>query len=374
MNQELLHCLLGFYKELAKDTSVGYNPMSEFVPYVTTKEIVHTKIISELLNPAGCHKEGTKYLEAFFKFFLNPTKYDDYHDFKIIRERRVHRVLTEGSVRSIDVLIESKDNFGQKHAIIIENKLNHAEFQHLQIEDYSQGLAHESVHVDAVIILHDRYQHSFNNKYHSERTLYPKDLAEWINSVNPNHIGIKAYADYLITINNQNIPYENSRKMLDLSIDEIRDLYELNKAFENLTASKNDYIVEHVKEALPSGHSIETTFSTLDEGCKALQLWNQTDYDKTDLWIAVFHPGNPADDDNSTYVYLYTHDRKASNSEIVRRLGYEMQGSQEGYTYFRAPGDKCRFSFFDKPRRKQLIDEIVRLLKEIHELGNTDQP
>ena len=44
--------------------------MSEFVPYVTTKEIVHTKIISELLNPAGCHKEGTKYLEAFFKFFL----------------------------------------------------------------------------------------------------------------------------------------------------------------------------------------------------------------------------------------------------------------------------------------------------------------
>ena len=120
--------------------------------------------------------------------------------------------------------------------------------------------------------------------------------------------------------------------------------------------------MEEVKKALPPEHSIETTFSTLDEGCKALQIWNQTDYDKTDFWIAVFHPGNPADDDNSTYVYLYTHDRKSSNSEIAKRLGYEMQGSQEGYTYFRAPGEKCRFSFFDKERRKQLINEIVQLL------------
>ncbi len=367
MNPELLHRLLDLSKKLDGYTSVGYNPMSEFIPYVTTKEIVHTKIISELLNPAGCHKEGTKYLESFYKYFLNPIKYDDYHDFKIIRERRVHRVLTEGSVRSIDILIESKDKSGQKHAIIIENKLNHAEFQYLQIEDYSQGLAHESVHVDAIVILHDRYQHSFNNKYHSERTLYPKDLSEWINSVNTDNIGIKAYANYLMDINNQNIPYENSKKMLDLSLNKIKDLYELNKAFENLTAAKNDYIVEEVKKALPPEHSIETTFSTLDEGCKALQIWNQTDYDKTDFWIAVFHPGNPADDDNSTYVYLYTHDRKSSNSEIAKRLGYEMQGSQEGYTYFRAPGEKCRFSFFDKERRKQLINEIVQLLKKIHE-------
>ena len=68
MNQELLHCLLGFYKELAKDTSVGYNPMSEFVPYVTTKEIVHTKIISELLNPAGCHKKEPSILKRSLNF------------------------------------------------------------------------------------------------------------------------------------------------------------------------------------------------------------------------------------------------------------------------------------------------------------------
>ncbi len=373
MNPELLRRLLVFSKKLDRCTCIGYNPMSEFVPYVTTKEIVHTKIISELLNPEGCHNEGTKYLESFFKLFLNPIKYNEYHDFKVVKERKVERALTEGGVRSIDILIESRDNSGQKHAIIIENKLNNAAFQYLQIEDYSQGLALESVHVDAVVILHDRYQHLFNNKYHSERTLYPKDLSDWITSVNPAHIGIKAYADFLMNINNQNILYENSKKMLDLSLNEIKDLYELNKAFENLTVTKNDYIVEQVKKTLPSEHSIATEFSQLDEKTWGLQFWNQADYDKTDLWIAVFYPGNPAEDD--TYVYLYTHDshdRKTSNSEIARRFGYEMQASQEGYTYFRAPGDKCRFSFFDKVRRKQLIDEIVLLLKKIHELSNSD--
>lgn len=367
MNKELLHKLMSLSKALPKYTSLTYSPMSEFVCYVTPKETVHSQIISELLNPKGKHGYADRYLAAFFKTFIPHLNYGDFKDFNVIRERKVARVLTQGRVRFIDILINYNDHCGCPHAIIIENKLNNAKYQNLQIEDYSAGLARENIIIDAVIIMHDHYQHPVTNKYASEITLYPKHIAEWIESVNPDDYNIRAYTDYLMLLHNQNILYENSIKMLDLSLEELKELYELKVAFDNLNATINDYITEQVRLELQSlDLSIESSFSKLDEGCYALQLWNQADYDKTGLWVALFAPQNPINDENGTDVYLYTHDRKSSNETIANHLGYEKQGSMDGYTYFKAPGAKSRFTFFDKESRQQLIDEIVRLLTELH--------
>lgn len=289
IDDQLLQELLSRAKQLRRTEEISFNPMSEFVPYVSTKEIVHSKIICELLNPHGSHGCEDEFLKSFFEQFLPNLRFEDYSDFNVTLERKVTRVLTEGGVRSIDILVNFKDSCGKNHAIILENKLNHAEFQYLQIEDYIAGLVYEGIKVDHVVILHDRYQHcTASDNSISTTLLYPNQLSDWIKSVNNENSGIDAYADYLMLLHNQNISYENSKNMLNLSLQEIKDLYKLKEAFENLTDAKNKYILGKVSAKLQP-LSVEHTFSKLDEGCKLFQLWIQEDYKKMIYGLLFIH-------------------------------------------------------------------------------------
>ena len=44
-----------------------YNPMETFVKYVSQKEICHSSILADLLNPFGQHGLGRSFLYAFLK-------------------------------------------------------------------------------------------------------------------------------------------------------------------------------------------------------------------------------------------------------------------------------------------------------------------
>lgn len=50
---------------------VEYNPMETFVEYVSTKEIVHSRIIAELLNPNGSHHLGLTLFRIIPCLFLS---------------------------------------------------------------------------------------------------------------------------------------------------------------------------------------------------------------------------------------------------------------------------------------------------------------
>lgn len=367
IDDQLLQELLSRAKQLRRTEEISFNPMSEFVPYVSTKEIVHSKIICELLNPHGSHGCEDEFLKSFFEQFLPNLRFEDYSDFNVTLERKVTRVLTEGGVRSIDILVNFKDSCGKNHAIILENKLNHAEFQYLQIEDYIAGLVYEGIKVDHVVILHDRYQHcTASDNSISTTLLYPNQLSDWIKSVNNDNSGIDAYADYLMLLHNKNISYENSKDMLNLSLQEIKDLYKLKEAFENLTDAKNKYILEKVSAKLQP-LSVEHTFSKLDEGCKLFQLWIQEDYKRNDLWVAIYPPENPADDEKGTDVYIYSHEERIRDaSSIANKLGYAEVGTGDGYVYFKKSHNGSRFTFFDQQSREKMLQEIVRILKELH--------
>lgn len=373
IDKEKCKKLLSWAKGLNRSQDVSFNPMSEFVPYVKTKEIVHSMIISELLNPKGNHGKGYKYLKAFFQHILPAQEFDDFTNFYVTRERKVSRVLTLGGVRSIDIFIEYLDKNGNEHAIIIENKLNHAEYQYLQIEDYVQSVKQEGFNIDAIVTLHDRSQPVTANSIFSMDakipgiTLYPKQLSEWIKEVDNTDHGIGAYADYLMLLHNQNIPYENSNKMINLEFEEIKDLYNLKESFDNLKYAKNDYIVREVRKAFPI---VKSQYSKLDEGCKLLQLWNSEDYIRNHFWIGVYsseYPVNSKGEEPSTDVYIYTKDDKPYDSSIVEKLGYTIQGGNEGYAYFKAPGNASSFYFFNKDSRRNMIDEILRLLNGLHQ-------
>ena len=83
--------------------SASYNPLEYFVEQVSTKEIRHTKILADLLNPDGPHKYGRLFLDSFLD--LIQCQIPENCDIKVNRESKVSRVLTEGSDRSIDLLL-----------------------------------------------------------------------------------------------------------------------------------------------------------------------------------------------------------------------------------------------------------------------------
>ena len=79
-----------------------YNPMETFVECVSQKEICHSSILADLLNPLGRHGLGRSFLDVFLK----EIGYESFKDVTIRTEMPVLRILTAGSgPRRIDICI-----------------------------------------------------------------------------------------------------------------------------------------------------------------------------------------------------------------------------------------------------------------------------
>lgn len=332
----------------------NFNPLACFIPYVTCKEIVHTQILQNLLE-----YEKSSGAKSFLSHFL-PNVDCEAESISVIKERKVKRVLTEGEGdRSIDLCLQWKNCNGDVHSVLIENKLNDAYFQEKQIEDYQESLKDvegENV-VGTIVIYGNKNKLGYIAK--GVTLISPKQLAEWI-SRNFTDVNVLAYKNYLETMNNNNITMVNALKLTSLKLEDIKKLNYLNEAFNDLNKAKNEVILVAVKENFPN---VNSTFGRLDEGCKAFQIWNEDDYNKNDLWIALFAPDNPANDEQGTDLYLYGHaKREEDHQKAIEEAGYKKYGANEGYVFYRSPL-KYRFHFFDEESRKSLIQEICRLLE-----------
>ena len=277
-------------------------------------------------------------------------------------------MLTKGGSRSIDILITYEDNAAEKHAIIIENKLNHAEYQYLQIEDYEESIKSENFNIDKIVLLHDFEQSVVNNSYVGEKYvyLYPEDLYKWIMSVSSSPY-ILTYAEFIRSLNNKNISVQNANIMKNLEIEDIKKLKKVSDAYNNLGMQLREDVIVSVKSELP--FPIETSYKKLDEGWTGLQLWNPEDYKLNGVWVVLFYPYDPANDDDGYDVYLYSHENNQYKAtDVAKKCEYVPYGINEGYAYFRAKDGNFRFKMFPKEtNRKALIDELVRLLKGLHE-------
>lgn len=365
MKEPNIEKLIDFFivKEFQSKEIIDFNPLAEFIPYVSSKEVVHTKILKEILS----YENNAVH---FINFFL---KKDIPNDVKInvFKERKVQSVLTGLKDRSIDLCLTWEDSLKNQHSVIIENKLNNANFQERQMEDYLASLTQiKNEIVDASIIIF-KSKNKVIDKGNKYTLISPEELGKWIKSISYNNVNLLAYANYLLDLNKINIDMEISQKLLDCSLQEIKDLDLLNKAFSKLNESKNYYIVSQIKK---SHKNISYEWGKLDEGAKMLQIWNPDDYQRNDLWIAIYPPSNPADDEQGTDIYVYTHAKKSEGDydKITSGLSdskmkYNHLGTQEGYAYFRAD-DNFRFQFFDKDKKEAMITEIIRLLDKIHEI------
>ena len=123
-----------------------YNPLMEFIKEVSCKEKAHTNILADLLNPHGMHNAGSSFLKLFLSSLkishISPENID--MDSVTIAKERVINVGEKRekldragrSFRRIDILIEGKLHNGETFAIVVENKLNGAQFQEYQLETY----------------------------------------------------------------------------------------------------------------------------------------------------------------------------------------------------------------------------------------------
>ena len=361
MEKELIDWALKFSTTLEDETPAPCNPLAQFIPYVSNKEIVHSQILADLLSPSGSHGQKDTFLREFIsRLGLN---FNDYTNFSVIRERKVSRILTSGSPRSIDILLTYKDAQNKLHSIIIENKLNHAPYQDLQLEDYTKGIQKEQINVDKIVLFHDKIQSMVGNYYREENIIYwyPEDIAKWLISSSSN-ANILSYANYLKSINATNIPFKNAIKMKGLSLNELKQLKKVVDAYNNLAAILRDEIVEATQAALPE-FSIQSKYRKQD----GLQIWNQEDYKRNDVWIALFSPDSPVNDEAGNDLYLYTHMNNLDPAtQIAEKCGFKFYGQQEDYAYFRAPNN-FRYYMFDQSNRQTLKTEITRLLKILHE-------
>lgn len=129
--------------------SPSFNPLEEFVSRVREKENTHSKILADLLNPKGAHNQGSIFLEEFLSLILryqvevgvdiSKLKLDE--SFYIKREFCIKEYSPDKSdLGRIDIYIEIKDSYNNATGIIIENKINDAQFQPDQLPRYTNAI------------------------------------------------------------------------------------------------------------------------------------------------------------------------------------------------------------------------------------------
>lgn len=324
-----------------------YNPMETFVKYVSQKEICHTSILADLLNPLGQHGLGRSFLDAF----LEKIKCESFKDVTIQTEMPVLRILTDGSgPRRIDICIINNHN---KDVVIIENKLNNAQEQQCQLADYKAGLKHKGFTVVKTVCL----QGSNFNDIGADIDLSIMDLANLLNEVSGNCFELKSYITLLKNMGYKEKMNEKVEKLLSLDNETFDKVRDLSRLFYNDEVSEYCFneIVSKMKEK--SKYDLNLSFSKKrrylqiwnDEGYKNgtnygywIELWFR-DYDRFEIWIRC-------DSENELKLKGYVQDE-------TDRDYYKHRNGVKSFPF---PGDAWNTTM------NTVKDELWNLIKELY--------
>lgn len=325
-----------------------YNPMETFVEYVSQKEICHSSILADLLNPLGRHGLGRSFLDAF----LEKIECGSFKDITIRTEMLVPRILTDGSgPRRIDICIINNHN---KDVVIIENKLNNAQEQQCQIEDYKAGLKHKGFNVVKTVCL----QGSNPNDIGADIDLSIMDLAELLESACGNCIELKSYITLLKNMGHGEKMKEDVEKLFSLGNETLSKVRELSRPFYENGVSEFCFnnIISSLKDIFKN--KLELSYNIIYknrfyENYRFLQIWNKDgenrgywielwfcDYDRFEIWIRC-------DSKNELNLDDYVQDDKEQNYYRHR----------DGVKSFPFPGEEWKTT---------MINEISKLIKELY--------
>lgn len=319
-----------------------YNPIETFVEYVSQKEICHSSILADLLNPLGRHGLGRSFLDGF----LNKIECEGFEEATIRTEMSVPRILTFGcGLRRIDICI-----INNKNAVLIENKLNNAQEQYCQLADYKAGLKNKGYNVVKTVCL----QGSDFNDIDADVNLSLIDLASFIEKACGDCCELKSYIALLKNMGHKEKIYKEVKNLLSLDKDIVAKVRDLSRPFYEDTVS--EYCFNEIASKLKE-RSKELSFSIKrrylqiwnDEGYKNgtnygywIELWFR-DYDRFEIWIRC-------DSENELKLKDYVQDETDRD--------YYKHGN--GVISFPFPGDYWNTTM------TTVIDEIWNLIKELY--------
>lgn len=324
-----------------------YNPMETFVEYVSQKEICHSSILADLLNPLGRHGLERSFLDVFLK----EIGCESFKDVTIRTEMPVLRILTAGSgPRRIDICIINNHN---KDVVIIENKLNNAQEQQCQLADYNAGLKHKGFNVVKTVCL----QGSNFNDIGADKNLSIIELANLLENACGNCFELKSYITLLKNMGHKEKKKEKVKELFSLGNETLSKVRDLSRLFYDDEVSEYCFneIVSELKEK--SKDDLELSFSKKrrylqiwnDEGYKNgtnygywIELWFR-DYDRFEIWIRC-------DSENEQKLKGYVKDE-------TDRDYYKHRNGVKSFPF---PGDNWNTTM------TTVIDEIWNLIKELY--------
>lgn len=343
-----------------------YNPMEYFVDYVSKKELVHTKILTELLTIDGRHGFGDKFVKSFFNKFVEED-YSTVTSIYVTSERKVARVLTKGGNRSIDIFIEYKDKLGNKSAIIIENKLNDAYYQPLQLEDYYEAIKNEGFNNIKVVCIHEfwRPQDSYItiSENHKPIILYPLDVAKWLkDSLTfddvPTAYTLQSYIHYLVNLHAYNNMKENTKALFNLDRKSLLEVRVLAEAY--------NYIMDHRDSVIKEELLVRWPDIKVDKlGKRNVQIYNSKDYNRNGFWICIWAYSN------SNSIYLVSKNNENHNDKVLISANYarNVNSTEYNWRWYESQREELRnYPYPDKAYFESMIQEINRLLEIMHKI------
>ena len=364
---------------------ISYNPMQEFTDYVSTKEIVHSRIIAKMLDAKSQHHMG----RCFLDLILENVGFEKslFSEVEITTEATLNGGNAEG--RRIDILVEDKRN---RCALIIENKLNGASYQPNQLEDYRSAIEKEYPHSNVkVLCLHRDMSIKDKDIKSCDKILYPDELSKIIkiavaSSETKEWAAILSYARYLENISRANIDFENSNLLAsDFITDEtfrsVKKIVKIYGSSEFNSFSLDTKYIDKVKnlndayQDLPNAYArrlIEAVYHSKIKGANKAQqeagythyaaIWNDDIYQKTHQWLSVGFSGN------TVYFYLVSNQSDSESRDLrasQASFGNQSYYARQGYYWYK-PYDISMhtISFEDKPD----MDIIIQRIEDI--LGN----
>ena len=324
--------------------SPEYNPMEYFVDYVSTKEIVHSRIIADLLDPTVPHGLGNNVLQSFLTSFC-PEQFAHTTALCNIKVTTERLVVIASQQRKIDICIEWPD---RSKAVIIENKLNGAYYQPNQLKDYYRSIKAEGYGEVYVVCIHKSKGLNDHKIPYADRILYPIDIAECIEKAErPLPFAVQSYVTLLKNMAKNNVIMQNANKLLELDEKTLNEIYQLTVAYNYIPSAKRELIENALK-----GEYQGITFGL--KGDTYLQIWNEDDYKRHGCWVTVCVYRDRYG------VFLTTSKGDSRANGYIEAAGYTYQESEEGYDWYYHKDETKRF--FKNAELNEVIDSVKALL------------
>lgn len=349
-----------------------YNPMERFTDYVSTKEVVHSQIIAELLNPTGEHqlgygvlselldKVGLKNEAAAMPYATNPIT-----DLIIQTEYSAPTTL-DGEFHDGRIDIFVRFNYNNKYyAIIIENKLNDAPDQPRQLERYN-NFVKEKFGKD--IIRKTVYMPRIGNtceEYPDAIVINATHLSEMIEhalnkSISPSKNVIRAYSYYLKNISINNINMDNAKILAEMTSEDISNAKAIKEAYDKLPEAFAEKLHKNYR-----GEVYKTQiWGTTREYCF---IWNEESYRQTGFWLAVCF----GYDGYWIYVVSNNTNRDCLSVYSDQLKIISLDKPYANWRWFRPVNEKeFHIKFNGRPDWNELDQRINKWIDQLHKCAN----